>query len=220
MEDFSLNLLCRNKSHLVPLTLDSLKAQNGSFEILILDGAGNGKLQEILHRYEGLHIRIENCKVPSLAAMMNMGLALSRGKYVQFLQPGERYISQYGFSYLTEKIASLPAILSARGVSQESCSHWFLRTKLLEMGGFNEKISTQPLFDLLCRYHKQGIDPISCNRVLVDAPIEKIPIFETCQILYHHFGLKSALKWLFQGRAGNLHRAAAFFKDAFRGRSQ
>lgn len=216
MEDFSLNLLCRGKSHLLPLTLDSLKAQNGSFEVILWDGEGAAKLQDIACRYEGIHIRVENGKGKNLAQMMNLGLSHSQGKYIQFLEPGERYISQYGFSYLGELLVAAPLLISARGVEQGTQSHWFLRSKLIEMGGFNEKIHFRPLFDLLCRLKKQGVEPLICSRVLIDGPQEPMgPILETCKILYRHFGFAYVLKWLFLGHSQNLHKAAAFFKNAF-----
>ncbi len=217
MEDFSLNLLCRGKSHLLPMTLDSLKVQNGLFEVILLDEEGNGKLHEIARRYTDLPIRILPGKGKSLAELMNLGLSASKGKYIQFLEAGDRYISQYGLSYLSELIAPHPPLIAARGIEEGTESHWFLRKKLVEMGGFNEQIIFRPLFDLLCRLQKQGVEPLLSTRVLVDEPPKKKngSFWETCKILYRHFGLKQVAKWLLQGHSHNLHKAATFFKNAF-----
>lgn len=216
MEDFSLNLLCRGQSHLLPSTLDSLKVQNGSFEILLLDAEGAGRLEELANRYENLNIRIENALSRNLAQMMNLGVAQSRGKYIQFLEPGDRYISQYGLSFLTDLIEKEPHLISARGVSQEARSHWFLRKVVLELGGFDEQLLFRPMLDLLCRLQKLGLEPTVCGRVLVDSSKESTgSILETSKILYRHFGFGYALKWLIQGQSNSLRRAAAFFKDAF-----
>jgi glycosyltransferase involved in cell wall biosynthesis len=216
MEDFSLNLLCRGRSHLLPSTLDSLKAQNGSFEILLLDAEGSGRLQELAKRYEGLNIRVENASTRNLAQMMNLGVAQSKGKYIQFLEPGDRYISQYGLTFLTDLIGKEPHLISARGVSQEARSHWLLRSKILELGGFDEHLSFRPMLDLLCRFEKLGLEPMVCGRVLVDSSKEAIgSFFETIKILYRHFGLRYTLRWIVQGNSNTLRRAAAFFKDAF-----
>lgn len=216
MEDFSLNLLCRGKSHLLSQTLDSLKAQKASFEVLLLDGERTGRLHEVLKGYEGLNIRIESSGSISLAKMMNLGLKCSTGKYIQFLEPGERYISQYGLSYLTEQIVKEPQLISSRGVIEKTLSHWFLRSKLLEMGGFNEKVYFRPMFDLLCRYQREGIQSYFCSRVLIDLPGEpKASSFETWKILYRHFGLSVACKWMFQGHSQTFHRAASFVKESF-----
>ncbi len=81
MEDFSLNLLCRGRSHLLPSTLDSLKAQNGSFEVLLIDAEGSGRLEELANRYEGLNIRVEKAPTRNLAQMMNLVWALVFDRY-------------------------------------------------------------------------------------------------------------------------------------------
>jgi hypothetical protein len=216
MEDFSLNLLCRGKSHRLFSTLDSLKNQSGSFEVLLLDGEGAGRLQDLPSQYEGLKMRVACGKGKNLAQMMNLGLQESQGKYVQFLEPGEMYISQGGLSHLTELIQNNPLVIKARKVGEEDESHWFLRAKLLELGGFNENIHFRPMFDLLCRFQKEGIKPFPCSRVLVDGQSESgNSLFETCKILYRHFGAKVTLKWLFQAHFRTLRCFLTFFKSAF-----
>lgn len=212
MEDFSLNLLCNGKSHLLPLTLDSLKNQQSSFEILILNGEEKN-LEDLLQHYQGLNLRIERTPAKNRAQMMNYGLFASRGKYIQFLEPGVCYISPQGLSYLTQQIIHLPKLIVSRGVIPEARAHWFLRSQLVEMGGFDEKIHL-PMFDMLCRYKKWGIEPWICERALVDLPQDPIRVWEMCQILYRHFGLKVALDWLCQGRL-HLHRLKLFLKSAF-----
>lgn len=216
MEDFSLNLLCRGKSHLLFSTLDSLKMQSGSFEVLLLDGEGAGRLQDIPSQYEGLKIRVACGKEKNLAQMMNLGLEESQGKYVQFLDAGEIYISQWGLTHLTELIQSKPFMIEARKVGEEEQSHWFLKSKLIELGGFNEKIHFRPMFDLLCRLQKEGLEPLFCTRVLVDGESKALSsLFETCKILYRHFGVKTTLKWFFQAHFRTLRRFLTFFKNAF-----
>ncbi|MGB7977699.1 MAG: glycosyltransferase [Chlamydiales bacterium] len=216
MADFSLNLLCKNKIHLLPATLDSLKTQGGSFEIILLDGEGTGRLYALARRYESLPIRVENAEGCNLSQMMNMGLARSRGKYIQFLEPGDRYISQYGLPFLTELIGKEPEVIAARGDLQEISSHWLLRKKVVAMGGFDEHLVFRPMLDLLCRFEKEGVEPLWCGRVLVDSPQGGGgSIWETAKVLYRHFGLKHTFKWFLAGRSATLRRAASFFKEAF-----
>jgi hypothetical protein len=216
MEDFSLNLLCRGQSHLLPTTLDSLKGQSGSFEVLLLDADGAGHLEELVKQYEELPIRIENAKACNLAQMMNLGVAHSRGKYIQFLEPGERYLSPHGLSFLKELLHKEPHLISAHGVLQESKSHWLLRAKILEAGGFDEHLSFRPMLDLLCRFQKQGVEPVLCTRVLVDSSRESIgSIFETCKVLHRHFGLSYTAKWLAENYLQKLKDITASFKNAF-----
>lgn len=216
MEDFSLNLLCRGRSHLLPATLDSLKGQNGSFEILLLDAEGSGRIQELPRQYEGLNIRVENAKRCNLAQMMNLGVAQSKGKYIQFLEPGERYISPHGLSFLKEMIEKEPHLISARGVSHEAQSHWLLRSKILEEGGFDEHLSFRPMLDLLCRFEKLGVEPAVCSRVLVDSSQEAVgSILETCKVLYRHFGFKYMCKWLVENYLNKMRGLTSSLKNAF-----
>ncbi len=115
-------------------------------------------------------------------------------------------------------IGKEPHLISARGVSLEARSHWLLRSKILELGGFDEHLVFRPLLDLLCRFEKQGLAPTVCGRVLVDSPKEASSSFvETAQILYRHFGLGYTLRWMVQGNSNILHRIGSFFKEVFWG---
>lgn len=216
MEDFSLNVLCRGQSHLLTTTLDSLRGQNASFEILVLDAEGSGKLEDLARHYQDLNIRIENAKACNLAQMMNLGLAQSRGKYIQFLEPGERYLSPHGLSFLKEFVQKEPHLISACGVLQEAKSHWLLRKKILEEGGFDERLSFRPMLDLLCRLERRGVEPVMCRRVLVDGPPESIgSIFETWKVLYRHFGFSHAFKWMFKNYVERAKQISTSFKNGF-----
>jgi hypothetical protein len=233
MEEFSLIVLCKDGRHLLPLTLDTLKPQKGAFEVLLLDGEGKGHLQELAAKYPELSIRVEQTGGGNLAEMMNRGVELSRGKYLQFLEPGDRYLSHHGLAFLSELIQKHgePHLIYANAAVQGiitpvdlpmAHSPWFLRTKILSAGGFNPLYSQRPVLDLLCRlFEEQKSKAIFCPRVLIDS--ESRPFlskekagFETCKILYRHYGFWRALKWLvFQNQLPTFSRAATFFKQAF-----
>jgi glycosyltransferase involved in cell wall biosynthesis len=227
MEDFSLIILCRGQRHLLPLTLDTLKPQNGSFEVLLLDGEGSGRLSELAHSYPELKIRVQNAEARNLAEMMNEGLGLARGKYIQFLEPGDRYISQHGLEFLSTLIKQEPHLVYAHSLVKGGISNdefitarfpWFLKSKLFELGGFDRRLSSCPSMDLLCRlFRDQKTQAVFCRRVLVDSDAEaEVPLRESYKILYRHFGLFRALKWLFfQDRSQWFRKAGAFFKGAF-----
>lgn len=227
MEDFSLIILCRGRRHLLPLTLDTLKPQNGAFEVLLLDGEGSGRLAEHLHRYPELKMRVQDASGRNLSEMMNEGIQLARGKYIQFLEPGDRYISQHGLEFLSTLIGKEPHLVYASSLVGGGIFHdelimarspWFLRSKVLEMGGFDKKLHFCPSLDLLCRFFQnQGTQSVFCKRVLIDSELDKaVPVRETCKILYRHFGFWHALKWIFvQDHSQTLRRTASFFKQAF-----
>jgi hypothetical protein len=226
MEDFSLIVLCRGRRHLLPLTLDTLKSQSGAFEVLLLEEEGSGRLAEQVPRYPELKLRVQEVPASNLAAMMNEGLKWARGKYVQFLEPGDRYISQHGLEFVGTLIQKEPHLiytsaLDEGGVSPAELimarSPWFLKSKVLEMGGFDPKLSWCPSLDLLCRLQNQEAKSVFCRRVLVDSEGgAEVSLRETCQILYRHFGLWRALKWVFgQDHAQTVRRTLSALKGAF-----
>lgn len=227
MEDFSLIILCAGKGHLLPLTLDTLKSQSGSFEVLLLDPKGDNRLEEMAQKYPELKIRFQKVSGTRLGEIMNEGAGLAKGKYIQFLEPGDRYISQQGLQFLTSLIQKEPHLIYSHALNRgelaqgefiTATSPWFLKSKIFEMGGFDQKLGTGSAMDLLCRlFRDQKTHAIFCKRVFVHS--EKPPsisIQETYRILYRHFGFWHALKWVFsQGRPRLIDRALTFFRQAF-----
>jgi glycosyltransferase involved in cell wall biosynthesis len=191
---FSLVVLVQNNRHLLPLTLDTLKAQEAVFEVILLDGEGSGRLNEYVASYPELPIRVEEMAGANKSELMNRGLSASRAKYVQFLTPGERYLSQQGLSYLSELIAEghepqlvyssslargpelspqvvnfpLNLDLLRRGTAARSL--WFCKAAVLKAGGFDARLTHRPSFDLLCRlFSRQKVRAVYSRRVLTDA---------------------------------------------------
>ena len=122
MEDFSLIILCRKLGHLIPQTLDTLKPQKGAFEVLILDAEGTNRLGDLAKSYPELKLRILDTRGISLAEMMNEGVGLARGKYIQFLEPGDRYISQHGLEFLSTLIERQPHLVYANSLNRGAIS--------------------------------------------------------------------------------------------------
>ncbi len=208
---FSLIILVHKSSHLLPQTLDSLKPQKPFFEVILF---GPNSLKELVRRYSELQIRLEPAGA-KLGEMMNRGMNLSRGKYIQYLEPGDHYISQYGLEFLSQLTLQEPPLISASGLSHNTQTHWFLKKKIIELGGFDEHLRFRPLFDLLCRLQKQNTETLFCRRVLIDSTKKTESSFlENYRILHRHFGPWQALKQLFV-QSHLLQRTGAFLKKAF-----
>lgn len=179
MEDFSLIILCRERMHLLPQTLDTLKLQGGSFEVLLLNSENSSRVKEFVESYPDLKLRVQDASGQSLAEMMNEGVGLARGKYVQFLEPGDRYISQHGIEYLKTLIEKEPHLIYAHSLNKggvfqsdfiSSRSPWFLKAKLFELGGFDRNLMACPSMDLLCKLRRdRKTKAVFCGRVLVDS---------------------------------------------------
>jgi hypothetical protein len=244
---FSIVVAVQETGHLLSLTLDSIRAQTEKgLEVLLLDRGGCGHLAEVARQYPF-------CRALS-ATDMNEALAQAKGKYLQFLSPGDRFISQQALEYLRELIGDsqfphlvysgclvpgsdgLPQAVSwplnretlEKGTFPTAArSSWFLRQSLQEAGGFCPDWKYRASFDVLCRlFLKQGIRAVYSRRVLTDSEPYPMSVremmgyaVETCRILYRHFGLWRAVRWIFvQDHLRMLPRALGVVKRAFLGR--
>lgn len=223
---FSLIALVKEeKQHLLAATLDSLCFQTERrFEVILVDPIGLKKWEEEVKAYD-FPIQICHADQSSTSEMMNQAIQVARGKYLQFLSLGDRYLSPQGLSYLSELLVQNgePQLIYSgflvqgsetvvfplerqtlqKGVFSRDCC--FLRKAVLDLGGFDKALSHRFAFELLCRlYLKQEIKPIYSRRVLTDGESHrKTPrammgyAWDTYQILYKHFGLWHALRWIF-----------------------
>ncbi|MBI3508147.1 MAG: hypothetical protein HY069_00725 [Chlamydiia bacterium] len=243
---FSLIVLVQESRHLLIATLDSLRCQaERRFEVLLMDGIGQGKVEEIARPYSDLALRVQ--PVPagqSISATMNQAIALAQGKYLQFLAPGDRYLSQEGLSYLGKLLqaeSSPPIVYSGfwmRGseavlVPLEKATllkgafpkdSWFSKQALLDLGGFDPSLKYRSAFDVLCRFFlKEGSHALCSRRILTDSQYKGLSptgmvgyALETYRILYRHFGLWPAIRWVFiQDHLQMLHWLGRRFKQAF-----
>lgn len=245
---FSIVVLVPGADYLLPLTLDSIQAQTERrFEVLLVGAGELGRLRKIASSYEAFPIRV----LQGGSSMANEGILAATGKYLQFLQPGDRFLSQGGLAYLQELISDsqephfvysgflmrspegLPHAVSfplnreslQKGVFPiASRSSWFLKDTLVELGGFDEHLQCRSSFDFLCRlYQKEGARVVYTRRVLTDTephlakPKEMASfVIETCRILYRHFGLWHAIRWIFvQDHLNVLDWMAYLIRQAF-----
>ena len=188
-------LIAERSRHLLERTLDSLANQEEkNFEVILLDSLGNSR--EFLNEKR---FPIESHQVgrESLASMMNRGLLLAKGDYVQFLFPGDRFITSQATqsiqrlaeenrfpeliycSYLQRDPRFPPRAathlldleLLQKGVAPTiPRAYWFLTSKIRAIGGFDARCHYRPSFDLLCRLikdHKARF--VHIRRVLTDS---------------------------------------------------
>lgn len=249
---FSIIILARGAQHLLPLTLDTIKSQSEKrFEVLLVGNEPLSRLRNIAYSYPGMSIRVCSSGEGDVSDMMNAGIHASQGKYLQFLYPGDRFISQQGLSYLQELIhdsaephlvysgflmrgpegppqaVSFPLnreMLQKGMFPTVSRSSWFLKKSLIELGGFDTRLRYRSAFDFICRlFQKKGLKVVYSRRVLTDSePHRTSPremagyASETCRILYRHFGLWHALRWMFvQDHLKVLGWVARLVKQAF-----
>ena len=244
----SVAILADSQYHFLHLTLESIANQEEkNFEVLLLDNREPSDWIPQKHPFSLIICRMEG---KTAGAAMNQALLLCRGIYIQFLRPGERFLSRQATANLGQiasenscpeilygaflqkdperppRAAIHPLHLIKKGIAPTSLhAHWFLRSALIAIGGFNPSYNRRPSFDVLCALMQSRSRAISAHRVFVDCERRRSTAietagfaFETCKILYRRFGLWHAIRWLFvQDRTLLARRIWKGLKDAFLG---
>jgi hypothetical protein len=179
--------------------LDTIQFQTEKgFEVIIVS--------PLKQKFPYPSIQVVHAKSGTVSAMMNEGSRIAKGLYLQFLDPGDRFLSPQGLSYLKQLIeeSHQPHLVYSgflmRGpdeppqavsfpFSYETLrkgmfpshfrSSWFRRDSLLELGGFDELFTYRPTFDFLCRlYQKKDLRLAYSRRVLTDSEPRWVPPLE------------------------------------------
>lgn len=223
-----------NCAQTIKNTLDSLLIQNyPSFEILIIDADSKDRTLEVIKNYRNKIIRIYTVTSYNRYEMLNKGISLARGSYLNFIFPGDNYISkenlhtmmgiaireQYpelvycgclirdGRSEAKPLFRQLSFDLLKKGLQPtnlQSC--WFKTSIFRKIGKFDPDLEIRGGFDLFCRFllQRDGFRFVPINRILLDYDLKvtrKMIIehfVETWKILRRHFGLRTAIAWLFK----------------------
>lgn len=171
-----------NSAESIGFTLESVISQDyPDLEIIIVDASSQDRTMEIVKGFRDSISRIYTVMDYNIYEMMNRGISLANGEYVNFLFPGDFYLSQEALKHIMRvagdnnapdliycgcilrdfhddpKVFLRPLNLDAlkRGklpASLESC--WFKVESLKKIGKFNRKYSLLGGFDILCRLCK------------------------------------------------------------------
>lgn len=168
-----------NCSQIISLTLDSvIKQKYPGCEILVIDGGSTDRTMEVLHSY---HSRIRLCSAGKydIFPMINQGIALAKGDYINILFPGDFYIysqtlremmklaqehGQPELAYCATLLRngraevkflfrSLTLSLLKKGqqpTSLQAC--WFKKEVFEEIGSFSTAFKMRSAFDFFCRF--------------------------------------------------------------------
>lgn len=229
-----------NSARAISTTLDSLIAQKyPSLEIIVIDASSNDRTLEEVSGYEKGLIKVYTVAFYNRFEILNKGISLAQGDYLNFLFPGDCYIAKDTLHHMmvTAEQANFPDFCYCgcllregrseakslyRPFSQELLkggqqpsslqSFWFHRMLFKKVGKFNTNYRLRGGLDLLCRISLfNDLTLAATHRILTDYDLNWITrhavlyhFLETWRTIYSHFGVKSALYWLWKQK--NLRR--------------
>lgn len=222
-----------NNSQNIDYTLDKILTQvYPDLEVIIVDAGSTDRTLEIISSLADDRIRMCSAASFDIYEMMNKGISLAKGEYINFLAPGDFYISTtslkslmllgfekenmhllYGACLLRDGKSEprilyrhLSANLLKRGMQPTSIQSCLFHKDLFSIiGKFSTHFKLRGEFDLFCRFIlSPGLVCSSTNSVLIDFDLKPlyrkhvwIHFKETFAIIRFHFGIFTALKWLF-----------------------
>jgi glycosyltransferase involved in cell wall biosynthesis len=185
-----------NCSQSISLTLESILAQEyPHYEIIAIDAGSNDRTLEILQSYEG-PVQLSSSERYNLYEMVNKGIFLAKGQYVNVLFPGDYYIHprtlldimslacSHNYPHLVYcgtllrdgksevKFLFRPLDLAVlrkgqQPTSLQSC--WFKKETFQSIGVFQTHYHLRGGFDFLCRFCLQSqLRFVSFRRALTD----------------------------------------------------
>lgn len=200
-----------NDAQLIASTLESVLFQDyPSFEIIIVDTSVDRTL-ETIKNFHSDKVRIYSVSQSQRYEMLNKGLSHAHGLYVNFLFPGDFYISKETLKYMMvlalennkPQLAYCGALLRdgktevktlyrkycidllAKGqqpTSLQSC--WFRTDCLRKLNKFNPNYSLRGGYDLMCRFALQkDYRVVSTKRVMTDYDLRAV----TRRMVLKHF---------------------------------
>lgn len=201
-----------NAEHL-GITIESLLHQKyPDFEIIVIDGGSIDRTLEIVKSYRDPKIRLYSVSGSNRYEMINKGLSIATGEYINIIFPGDYYIydgtleRMMGFAIRNElpdlvycgcllreadrevKILNRPLTIKLLKAGQQPTSLqsiWFKKNVFHELGKFNTNYSLRGGYEFLCRFIQSNhqLTVKGAPYVLVDYDLRNI----TRHMVIEHF---------------------------------
>jgi len=121
-----------NAAHHIATTIESLLSQrNARFEVIFIDGESRDRTLEIIRSFEDSRFRIQSAPTSQYYEMVNRGVAMAQGEYVQILNPGDSYLYPDALNMASWQIAKndFPDLFYTASILRDEWaeSHFFFR---------------------------------------------------------------------------------------------
>lgn len=201
-----------NDARKIGITLENILAQNyPDFEVLVIDAASSDRTIEIVKSFRNEKIRLSSVSSYNRYEMLNKGIFLARGVYINFMFPGDYYLQKETFQIMmqlahSKDFASLvycgcliregekEAKFLFRNFNLEQIkrgrqptslqSIWFHKQVFQEIGKFDTRYTLRGGFDLMCRFiMDERLTHAGTRRILTDYDLRTL----TKEMLISHF---------------------------------
>lgn len=201
-----------NDARKIGITLENILAQKyPDFEILVIDAASSDRTIEIVKSFRSDKIRLSSVSSYNRYEMLNKGVFLARGLYLNFMFPGDYYLQKETFQIMmhlaySKDWASLvycgcliregekEAVSLFRNFNLGQLkqgrqptslqSIWFHKQVFQEIGKFDTRYTLRGGFDLMCRFLKdERLTHAGTRRILTDYDLRTL----TREMLICHF---------------------------------
>lgn len=201
-----------NDARKIGITLENILAQvYVDFEVLVIDAASSDRTIEIVKSFRDERVRLSSVSSYNRYEMLNKGIFLARGVYINFMFPGDYYLQKETFQIMmrlahSKDWASLvycgcliregekEAKFLFRNFNLEQLKHgrqptslqsiWFHKQVFQEIGKFDTRYTLRGGFDLMCRFIlDERLTHAGTKRILTDYDLRTV----TKEMLISHF---------------------------------
>jgi len=194
-----------NSSQNIAATLGGILYESyPDYEVIIVDAESTDKTLDIVHSFFDPKIRICSVTAYQLYEMLNKGISLATGEYINILMPGDSYLSINTFKAVMKLVADhekpylvyggcllrdgksepricyreLSANLLRKGIQPTALQAvWFHKDVFPVIGKFRTHFKIRGELDLFCRFVlSPGLQHKSTTHVLIDFDLNLIDL--------------------------------------------